>query len=91
MTTKTFHSYPFSTIPEDGKPVTDADLHAALHPLLEGLYHVVTLVAEGKQDDPEMHPTLTLLSSLIGLGDEVLERWHTDKNAAHRTEKQKPH
>jgi len=77
MARTTFDCYPFSTIPDDGKPVTNADLYAALHPLLEALYQMIILVAEGKQDDPEMHPILTLISCLIGLGDEVLERWYT--------------
>jgi hypothetical protein len=75
-TRKTFDCYPFGNIPDEGKPVNDGDLYDALYPLLEGLYQLTTLVATGKQDDPEMHPTLTLLSGLIGLGAEVLERWY---------------
>jgi hypothetical protein len=72
----TFGCYPFSAIPDEGLSLTDADLYAALHPLLEALYQILCLIVEGKQDDPEMRPTLTLISGLVGLADEVLERWY---------------
>ncbi|HSX82893.1 MAG TPA: hypothetical protein VLQ80_30575 [Candidatus Saccharimonadia bacterium] len=74
---KTFTHYPFSEIPDDGTPLNDEALYSSLDPLLFALYQVMSLIAEGKQDDPEMHPVLTLMSGLCGLSHELLERWHT--------------
>jgi hypothetical protein len=79
MPTTTFNRYPFSEIPEGDKPLTDDELHAALAPLLKGLDSMVSLLAEGALYDapsgPELHQMLVLLSGLLGLAVELIDRW----------------
>ena len=85
--------HPFAEIPDPGEPVTPMALADGVRPLVTGAYSLmnamVEVTREGALTAEEMHAGLILLAGLLGLADEVLDRWRPGDDAAHPPEKEK--
>jgi len=85
--------HPFAEIPDLGDSVTSMALADSVRPLVAGAYSLTMALGEVSREGlltaEEMHEGLVLLTGLLGLADEVLDRWRAGDNAARPLEKEK--
>ena len=93
MATKFSSVHPFAEIPPVGAPVTHIALADTIRPLLAGTYSLTTALVEVSREGvltaEEMHYGLVLLAGLLGLADEVMDRWRPDADTPPPAEKEK--
>ena len=85
--------HPFAELPDLGEPVTSMVLADSVRPLVAGAYSLTMALGEVSREGlltaEEMHEGLVLLTGVLGLADEVLDRWRAGDNAARPLEKEK--
>jgi hypothetical protein len=85
--------HPFAEIPDPGDPVISMALADSVRPLVAGAYSLTMALGEVSREGlltaEEMHDGLVLLTGVLGLAGEVLDRWNSDEDAARPPEKGK--